>query len=286
MTEATGEGVLYLVATPIGNVADISPRAIEVLSRVDRVLCEDTRRSGRLLARLGIKARLESHHEHNERVRVPRLVQELCRGATLGLVTDAGTPSVSDPGFRLVREAARAGVRIVPIPGPSAVLAALAASGLPTDRFCFLGYLPSRAARRADAIREVATLRATLIFFEAPHRIARTLAALREGLGERDAALCREMTKLHEEIIRKTLGELHEICRTNPERGEITLVVDGYRKPPESADAGGFTGEAMKMYERLRAEGESEAEASKRVGQVFGGGARPGPRRATEDPDR
>jgi len=272
--DESGVGTLYLVATPIGNLDDLSARAVRVLGEADRVLCEDTRRTGRLLSRIGIKARLESHHEHNERARVPKLVDALVAGATIALVTDAGTPCVSDPGFRLVRGAARAGVRIVPVPGPSAVLAALAVSGLPTDRFFFLGYLPTRSGRRREAIREIASLRATLVIYEAPHRITKTLAALLEGLGDRDAVLCRELTKLHEEIARGTLSELERACEATSQRGEITLVVDGHRADTREDDPEPFTGEAKAAYERHLADGLPPDEAASRTREIFGGTAK------------
>lgn len=263
-------GTLYLVSTPIGNVSDLSSRAIDVLGRVDRVLCEDTRRTRRLLSRLGISARLESHHEHNERRHVARLVEALKGGSTLALVSDAGTPEVSDPGYPLVRAATAAELPVVAVPGPSAVLAALSVSGLPTDRFVFLGYLPPRAARRRALLAEVGELSMTLVLFEAPHRTARTLAALDEALGDRRAALCRELTKRHEEVVRGTLRELSAHATRQQPRGEITLVVAGAEAArPDVADAP-FRGAALEMFEKLVAEGTDPEEARRRTREVFG----------------
>jgi 16S rRNA (cytidine1402-2'-O)-methyltransferase len=220
-------GTLYLVATPIGNVGDISARAIETLRTVERVLCEDTRRTRRLLNRLGIAAELESHHEHNERERIPGVVRALRGGSRFALVSDAGTPGISDPGFRLVRACAEAGVRVVPVPGPSAVIAALTASGLPTDRFCFVGYLPQRPGRRRASLEELSRSRGTIVLFEAPHRVARTVELIIDVLGDREAALCRELTKLHEEIVRGRLSSILSGLQSRRPLGEITLVIAG-----------------------------------------------------------
>jgi len=263
-------GTLFLVATPIGNLDDVTPRAIEVLRSVDRVLCEDTRHTGRLLDRLGITARLQSFHEHNERAAVPRVVARLSEGQSVALVSDAGTPGVSDPGYRLVRSAAAAGVVVVPIPGPSAVLAALVVSGLPTDRFCFIGYLPPRASRRRALLEEMRPLRATLVFFEAPHRIEKTLAVLLDALGDREAALCRELTKVHEETVRGRLDELLDHVRGQRVRGEITLVVDGFREPEPEASPQAFRGQAREHYERLLAAGTTPEEAVRQTRELFG----------------
>ena len=270
MGSPNAPGTLYLVATPIGNLGDLSSRAIEVLRSVDRVLCEDTRRTGRLLSQLGITARLQSFHEHNERAAVSGVVNGLSAGESMALVSDAGTPGVSDPGYRLVSAAAGAGIPVVPIPGPSAVLAALTASGLPTDRFCFVGYLPPRAARRRSLLEEMKTLRATLVFFEAPHRIEKTLVVLLDALGDREAALCRELTKIHEEIVRGRLGKLLERVRGQRIRGEITLVVHGFREPEPDASPQAFRGQAREHYERLLAAGTPPEEAARQTRELFG----------------
>ncbi len=261
-------GTLFVVSTPIGNVADLSPRAEETLRTADQVVCEDTRHTGRLLERLGIRARLVSHHEHNEAATTPGLVGALVDGRTLALVTDAGTPSVSDPGYRLVVAAVEAGVRVVPVPGPSAALAALAASGLPTDRFCFIGYLPPRRIRRRRVLEEFGALHATLIVYEAPPRLAKTLGDLVAALGDRPAVLARELTKRHEEFVRGRLSELVTWAETERVRGELTIVVAGARD--EADDDPTFHGEALATYERLLAEGLSPAEARARTREVFG----------------
>lgn len=218
---------LYLVATPIGNLADLSPRARAVLAGTDRVLCEDTRVTGALLHRLGIRATLDVYHEHNAERRRPALLAELARGRVLALVSDAGTPLVSDPGYKLVRAAREAGHPVHPIPGPSAVLAAITASGLPTDRFFFQGFLPTRPGARERVIAELAPLRATLVLFESAGRSAATLEALATGLGAREAVLARELTKRFEAFRSGTLPELAQSCRDEPPRGEVVLVVAG-----------------------------------------------------------
>ncbi len=218
---------LYLVATPIGNLADTSARARHVLAAADRVVCEDTRVTGKLLAHLGLDKPLVAYHEHNAEKRRPALLAELDRGAALALVSDAGTPLVSDPGFKLVRAARAAGHAVHPIPGPSAVLAALTASGLPTDRFFFQGFLPAKESARARVVAELAPLAATLVFFESAARAATTLEALATGLGEREAVLARELTKRFEAFRFGTLGELARSCREEPPKGEVVLVVAG-----------------------------------------------------------
>lgn len=220
-------GTLYLVATPIGNLEDITHRALRVLGEVEVVACEDTRRTGTLLKHYGIRAKLLSYHEHNERERAAELGALLETGASVALVSDAGTPVISDPGFRLVNEARERGARVVPIPGPAAFVAALTASGLPTDEFFFGGFLPARSTQRRARLAEVRALTCTLIFYEAPHRIAQTLADAREVLGEREAAVARELTKLHEEIVRGRLSDLAErFGREEAARGEMVLVIE------------------------------------------------------------
>ena len=219
---------LWLVATPIGNLEDISQRALAVLASVDRIACEDTRRTGRLLARHGIEARLVSYHEHNAaRVR-PTLIRSLEGGASLALVSDAGTPLISDPGYKLVRAALDAGIRVSGCPGPSAPLLALVLSGLPTDRFYFGGFLPARAGARREALAALEALDATLVFFESPRRLAASLADMAETLGPRPAAVARELTKLHEEMRRATLDELAaHYAEAGAPRGEVVVVAGG-----------------------------------------------------------
>lgn len=223
----TLEPGLYLVATPIGNLADLGARARAVLAACDHVLCEDTRVTGKLLAYLGLDKPLLAYHEHNAEKRRPALLAELARGAALALVSDAGTPLVSDPGYKLVREARERGLAVHPVPGPSAVLAALTASGLPTDRFFFQGFLPAKAGARSRVIAELAPLRATLVLFESAARAAVALDALAAGLGPREAVLARELTKRFEAFRCGTLVELADGCRREPPRGEVVLVVAG-----------------------------------------------------------
>lgn len=218
---------LYLVATPIGNLEDLSPRARRVLAAVDRVLCEDSRVTGALLHAIGVKRPLWPYHEHNaERVR-PQVLDALARGERLALVSDAGTPLISDPGFKLVREARAQGHRVVPVPGPSAVLAALIVSGLPTDRFFFQGFLPAKPSARDRVIRELAGLSATLVLFESAKRAGATLEALHAILGPRPACLARELTKTFEEVRTGDLASLVRSCADDPPRGEVVLVIGG-----------------------------------------------------------
>ena len=223
-------GTLQVVATPIGNLADLSPRAQEVLGQADVIAAEDTRRTLQLLQGLGISRPLVSLFEHNESQRVPQLLERLAAGDKVVLVSDAGTPLLSDPGFELVRAASRAGFAVQAIPGPSAITTALAAAGLPTQRFCFEGFLPARAGERRSALAALAYEPRTLVFFEAPHRIRATLADLAAEFGpQREAVVARELTKMHESIYRGTLAELLLTAARdeNFERGEITLLVAG-----------------------------------------------------------
>ena len=232
-------GTLQVVATPIGNLADLSPRAQQVLGGADVIAAEDTRRTLQLLQSLGISRPLVSLFEHNESQRVPRLLERLAAGQSVALVSDAGTPLLSDPGFELVRAASRAGFAVQAIPGPSAITAALAVAGLPTQRFCFEGFLPARAAERRRALAALAHEPRTLVFFEAPHRIRATLADLAAEFGaQREAVVTRELTKAHESIYRGTLAELGLTAARdeNFERGEITLVVAG-ATPADAATA-------------------------------------------------
>ena len=223
-------GRLQVVATPIGNLADLSPRAREVLAGADVIAAEDTRHTGALLKALGIARPLLSLHEHNESQRTAALLARLAAGETIALVSDAGTPLLSDPGFELVQRALRAGFEVRAIPGPSAITTALSLAGLPTDRFCFEGFLPARSRERRTALAALAHEKRTLVFFEAPHRIVAALEDLAAEFGsERPAVVARELSKVHETIYRSTLGELAARARaeTNFARGEITLVVQG-----------------------------------------------------------
>lgn len=223
-------GRIELIATPIGNLADLSPRAREVLAAADIIAAEDTRHTAGLLRQLGLERPLLSLHEHNEAERRDELVRRAREGALVVVVSDAGMPVVSDPGYLTVKAALEAGVSVGAVPGPSAVLLALALSGLPADRFCFEGFLPARPAARQAALRALAGEARTMVFFEAPHRIAETLADMKEAFGaERAAAVARELTKLHESVYRGSLGALLQIAANdaNFQRGEITLVVAG-----------------------------------------------------------
>ncbi|GAA4359983.1 16S rRNA (cytidine(1402)-2'-O)-methyltransferase [Angustibacter luteus] len=225
-----GSGLLVLAGTPIGDVADAPPRLAAALAGADLVAAEDTRRLSRLVGALGITlaGRVLSYHEHNESKRTPELVEALVGGATVVVVTDAGMPSVSDPGYRLVAAAVAAGVRVSAVPGPSAVLTALAVSGLPVDRFCFEGFLPRKAGERSRALAALADEPRTMVFFEAPHRLAVSLAAMAAAFGpQRPAAVCRELTKTYEEVLRGGLAELVDWAQSGEVRGEITVVVAG-----------------------------------------------------------
>ena len=226
---------LYLVATPIGNLGDISPRALDVLRAADLIACEDTRHTGSLLARFGIKAALQAYYDHNAAKVRPLLLRRLAGGALVALVSDAGTPLISDPGYKLVRDALAQGSFVTAVPGPSALLAALCIAGLPTDRFYFGGFLPAKAGARRQALQDAARVPATLVFFDSPQRLAESLADMAVVLGARDAAVARELTKLHEEVRRGPLPELAAAYAAEPApRGEIVIVVG---PAPEEAAA-------------------------------------------------
>lgn len=264
---ADEEGVLVLAATPIGRVDDASGRLAEELSRADVVAAEDTRRLARLTRelRLTLQGRVVSYFEGNEIARTQQLVADLQQGARIVLVTDAGMPSVSDPGFRLVAAAAAAGVRVTAVPGPSAVLAALAVSALPVDRFCFEGFLPRKPGERARRLEDLGDERRTMVFFEAPHRTAATLAAMRDALGqERAAAVCRELTKTHEEVVRGSLAELVAWAARGV-RGEITIVVAG-----DSGPAGPPPDRWSELVAQEHGSGATRSEAVKRVARRAG----------------
>lgn len=236
-------GALYVVATPIGNPEDLSPRARRVLAEADLIACEDTRRTARLLAAHSIGTPALSYFEHNERRRTPELIERMRAGATIALVSDAGTPAISDPGFRLVRAALDAGIRVAAVPGPSAAIAALSISGLPTDRFVFEGFLPQRSSARRAALEALAREMRTIVLYESPRRLAATLAEMAAVFGaDRPAALAREITKTFEETIRGTLGELRDRFATEEARGEITIVVGGAPAESSAAPEGAVAG--------------------------------------------
>src|SRR5947208_8423224 len=222
---AVAAGCLYLVGTPIGNLEDVTLRALRILKEVDQIACEDTRHTQKLLTHYDIHKPLVSYHEHNELTRAPELVVSLEQGAKIALVTDAGMPLVSDPGHRLVTLCLRHHIPVIPIPGPSALLAALSASGLPNEEFLFVGFLPARTGERRRALERLRIEDRTLILYEAPHRVAETIADAHEILGDRPACLAREVTKIHEEFRRATLSELSSSLEEKPVRGEITLLI-------------------------------------------------------------
>jgi 16S rRNA (cytidine1402-2'-O)-methyltransferase len=220
------------VATPIGNLGDITLRALETLAGVDIIACEDTRVTRRLTERFAISGLLKPYHEHNAALARPKILERLAQGASIALVSDAGTPLISDPGFKLVREVYAAGHPVIALPGPSSVLAALAVAALPTDRFFFEGFLPSRQMARRGRLAELALIDATLVMFESGNRVQETLADLAAVMGSRDAAICRELTKLHEEVRRARVAELAGMADTLETRGEFVLVIG-----PPAADA-------------------------------------------------
>jgi 16S rRNA (cytidine1402-2'-O)-methyltransferase len=226
-------GRLYVVATPIGNLEDITYRAVRILGEVDLIACEDTRQTRKLLDHYGIQKPAISYHEHNETDRAEELAERLREGAAIALVSDAGAPLVSDPGYRLVRAAIERGIAVYPIPGPSAVVAALSASGLPTDSFRFAGFLPHKPGQRMKALEAIADELATVIFYEAPHRILESLEAVEQALGDRPVVVARELTKIHEEFLRGTAAELRaELASRESVKGEITLLIGKATAPP------------------------------------------------------
>jgi len=239
------QGRLYVVATPIGNLADVSTRAVQTLARASLIAAEDTRHTGALLKHLGVRTPLLSLHEHNERARTPEFLARLAQGESIALVSDAGTPAISDPGFELVRAAAAAGIEVIAVPGPCAAIAALSIAGLPTDRFCFEGFLPARAAARRSRLAALAGEPRTLVFYESPHRVQGMLEDAASVLGaDRPAALARELTKLHETLYRGSLGALLERAGREPDmaRGEIVLIVAGAPSAPAGLTAAGSGG--------------------------------------------
>lgn len=218
-------GTLYLVATPIGNLQDITFRAVEVLKAVDVIACEDTRHTRKLLNAYEISAKLVSYHEHNEGDRAEELSQQLLDGKSIAVVSDAGTPGINDPGYRLVQRCVELGIQLIPIPGPVAFVNAAIASGLPTDAIFFGGFLPSKTGDRKKRLRELSDVPATLVFYETPHRIAAALHDGLEILGDRQAAIARELTKLHEQFLRGSLSKIIQEVEAEPVRGEIVLVI-------------------------------------------------------------
>lgn len=239
LSQGIEKGALYVVATPIGNFEDITLRALKVLSGVDMVAAEDTRHTGRMLSRYQISSALVSYHDYNEAERAPQFIQKLLEGLSLALVSDAGTPSVSDPGYRLICSAIRAGVKVIPVPGVSAAITALSVSGLPTDAFVFLGFPPKKQARRVAALKEIESESRTLIFYESPKRVVSFLNDALAVLGDRAGVVCREMTKRYEEFIRGPISEImSDLSGRGEIKGECTLVFSGKNKDqPLSAEA-------------------------------------------------
>jgi 16S rRNA (cytidine1402-2'-O)-methyltransferase len=264
-------GTLYVVATPLGNLEDVTLRALRVLREVSLVACEDTRRTGRLLAAHDIHTATTSYFEHNERWKGERILAALREGRDVALVSDAGTPGVSDPGYRLVRDARAAGLPVVPIPGPSAAVAAVSVSGLPTDRFLFVGFLPSRAGARRRALQEIAARVETLVVYESPHRVVECLQDMEAALGNREAFLCREATKTHEEYRRGRLSELREVLAARGEvKGEVVLVVAGAGEEQAAAEPP----DVRELFARLTASGMTRRQAVKEAARRAGRPAR------------
>jgi 16S rRNA (cytidine1402-2'-O)-methyltransferase len=258
-------GTLYIVATPIGNLEDITTRAIRILGEVDLIACEDTRQTRKLLDRYSIAKPLISYHEHNEQARSADLLRELEAGKSIALVSDAGTPLIADPGYRLVDLARKKGIAVSPIPGPSALLAALSASGMPTDSFSFHGFLPPKRGQRSKFLEDLRSFQATLVFYEAPHRILEALEDIGKILGERPVVLARELTKIHEEFLHGTAAEIRDELEKRPSvKGEITLII-GKAETGEVDDS-----PLAEAVEKLVESGVSRMEALKTVARRRG----------------
>ena len=240
-------GCLYIVGTPIGNLEDITLRALRILKEVDVIACEDTRHTQKLLNHYNIAKSLVSYHEHNEMTRSSELLIQLEQGAKIALVSDAGMPLVSDPGYRLVTLCARHKIPVVPVPGPSAMLAALAAAGLPNEEFLFVGFLPQRSGERRRMLERLRIEERTIILYEAPHRLAESIADAQEILGDRPACIAREVTKVHEQFLRGKLSQLAELLAEQPARGEITLVIG----PPEASAVSGQADSSQSLSDRV-----------------------------------
>ncbi len=269
-TNMTLHGALYLVSTPIGNLEDITERALRVLKEVALIACEDTRHTRKLLTHYGINTPTISYHEHNERERALELLGRLQQGDSIAIVSDAGTPGINDPGFRVVCLAIDNGVRIIPVPGPSALIAALVSSGLPTDEFFFGGFLPAKTNARRTRLAELRSMPATLIFYEAPHRIAATLKDAQEVLGPRQAVVARELTKMHEEFAHGSLPELVERFGSGERvRGEIVLIID--RAGTESdVTAGDSIQSIATLVTTFESEGLDHRAALKKAARTLG----------------
>lgn len=260
-------GTLYLVATPIGNLADMTFRAVETLRNVDLIACEDTRHSLKLLNHYGISKKLVSYHEHNERERGEQVIGSIKAGSKVAVISDAGTPGINDPGFVLVQMAIAAGLNVVPVPGAAAFVNAVIVSGLPTDSIFFGGFLPSRSGERRKRLGELRSVPATLVFYETPHRIARSLTDCLELLGDRQAAVARELTKLHEEVVRGSLKTLADHFSTATIKGELVLVIDRAGEDTVLPAAGGSLHERVS---ELESSGLDHKAALKAAAKEFG----------------
>ncbi len=258
-------GILYIVPTPIGNLEDITLRALRVLQEVDLIAAEDTRHTQHLLAHFDIKTKLTSYHEHNERDKARSLVERLKSGAQIALVSDAGTPAMSDPGYRIVVEAIRAGIQVVPLPGASALTTALSASGLPTDSFRFEGFLPAKSRERKTKLQSLKAETATLLFYEAPHRLLDALGDMLLIFGDREIAIARELTKVHEEFIRGKLSEVIGKFTDRDIKGEIVLIVQG-----ASGEALVSEEELHTMIRQLAGDGMGVKDIAELVGERYG----------------
>ncbi|MGI8543829.1 MAG: 16S rRNA (cytidine(1402)-2'-O)-methyltransferase [Aridibacter sp.] len=262
-------GTLYLVATPIGNLQDISLRALEILKIVDFIACEDTRRTGKLLKHFDISNKLISYHEHNEKDRAEELAELLKSGKSIAVVTDAGTPGISDPSFRIVQKANEIGAKVTPIPGAVAFVNAVIGSGLPTDSIFFGGFLPSKKGERRKRLQEFKELNATLVFYETPHRIAKSLNDCLEILANRKACVARELTKIHEEFVCGNLVELAAKFAEQKTKGEIVLVID--REKVESGEQKAESKKSiLQRIEKLEKEGIDHKKALKKAAKEFG----------------
>ena len=262
--------MLYVIATPIGNLEDITLRALRLLGEVDLIACEDTRHTRKLLTHYQITTPAISYHEHNERERAAELIARMKSGAKVALVTDAGTPLVSDPGFHLLSEAIQHGITVVPVPGATAFVTALMAAGLPSAEFLFLGFLPAKATARRSKLREFANLQTLLIFYEAPHRLIATLEAILEELGNRRCVVARELTKLHEEFLCGTLAEVLEEVRGRDIKGEFVLLIAPPDEREKSTNLTTSVSIADAVAELMRTEGLDSRQALKHVARQRG----------------
>lgn len=258
-------GILYIVPTPIGNLEDITLRALRVLKEVELIAAEDTRHTQHLLAHFGIQTALTSYHDHNERAKARTLVERLKSGASIALVSDAGTPAISDPGYRIVVEAIAAGIKIIPLPGASALTAALCASGLPTDRFLFEGFLPAKTQERRSKLQSLRGESATLVFYEGPHRLVEALGDMLKILGDREIAVAREVTKLHEEFRRGRLSEVIAALGAHEIKGEIVIVVKGFTGEEQLSAA-----ELNATIRQLAGDGMGVKEIAELLGERYG----------------